>query len=97
METIETNHLNIFVADGTKLISTSTCKGFKWEKQGFIFQTDMRVLPFKGCDMVLGIQWLATLGPIKWDFKNLSMYFTLKIRRNVLRGGKQWELKVVDT
>ena len=37
VETIETNPLTIFVADGTKLISTATCKGFKWEKQGVIF------------------------------------------------------------
>ncbi|GFS46186.1 hypothetical protein Acr_00g0100660 [Actinidia rufa] len=93
VETTEINPLTVFVADGTKLVSTATCKGFKWEMQGVIFQTDMRVLPLKGCDMVLGIQWLATLGPVKWDFKNLSMDFTLNNRRHVLRGGKQGELK----
>ena len=55
METIETNPLTVFVADGTKLISIAACKGFKWEMQGVIFQTDMKVLPLKGCDMLLGI------------------------------------------
>ena len=48
VETIETNPLTVFVADGTKLVSTATCKGFKWEMQGVIFQTDIRVLPLKG-------------------------------------------------
>ncbi|XP_057475850.1 uncharacterized protein LOC130763850 isoform X2 [Actinidia eriantha] len=96
VETIDTDPLTVFVADGTKMTSNAACKGFKWEMQGVIFQTDMRILELKGCDMVLGIQWLATLGPVKWDFKNLSMDFTLNNRRHVLRGGKQGESKLVD-
>ena len=31
-----------------------------------------------GCDMVLGIQWLSSLGTISWDFKYLHMEFMLK-------------------
>ncbi|KAJ8629431.1 hypothetical protein MRB53_022754 [Persea americana] len=96
VEIVATDPLTVFVADGTKMTSSAACKGFKWEMQGVVFQTDMRVLELKGCDMVLGIQWLATLGPVKWDFKNLSMDFTLNNRRHVLRGGKQGESKVVD-
>ncbi|CAL5428628.1 unnamed protein product [Camellia sinensis] len=45
--------------------------------------------------MVLGIQWLATLGPVKWDFKNLSMEFQLNDIRHVLRRGKKEELTVI--
>lgn len=96
VETVDTDPLTVFVADGTKMISSAICKGFKWEMQGVVFQADMRILELKGCDMVLGIQWLATLGPVKWDFKNLSMDFTLNNRRHVLRGGRQGESKLVD-
>nr|GEW22349.1 reverse transcriptase [Tanacetum cinerariifolium] len=38
-----------------------------------------------GCEMVLGIQWLATLGTIQFDFKNLVMDFVYKGKRCVLR------------
>ncbi|XP_028051261.1 uncharacterized protein LOC114255919 [Camellia sinensis] len=91
----ETDPLPVSVADGTKLMSTTICKGFRWEMQGTKFQADMRILQLKGCDMVLVIQWLATLGPVKWDFKNPSMEFQLNDRRQVLRGGKKEELTVI--
>ncbi|CAL5378579.1 unnamed protein product [Camellia sinensis] len=94
-KTMRTDPLPVLVADGTKLMSTAICKGFRWEMQGTEFQADMRILQLKGCDMVLGIQWLATLGPVKWDFKNLSMEFQLNDKRHVLRGGKKEELTVI--
>lgn len=63
--------------------------------QGAVFKADMRVLQLKGCDMVLGIQWLTTLGPVKWDFKNLSMEFSLNGRKHILRGGRTDEMKLI--
>jgi hypothetical protein len=34
---------------------------------------DLYILPLAGCGMILGIRWLRTLGPILWDFLNLTM------------------------
>ena len=52
------------------------------------------LLPLGGCEMVLGIQWLATLGKMLCDFGNLTMEFMYNGRRLVLRGTKntvvQW-------
>jgi hypothetical protein len=36
---------------------------------------DFFVLPLSGYDIVLGTDWLATLGPILWDFGRLTMSF----------------------
>lgn len=43
----------------------------RWEP----FSITLYVVPLEGYDLVLGVQWLRTLGPVLWDFKHLSMSF----------------------
>ena len=43
-------------------------------------------LPLRGCDLMLGVQWLKTLGLITWDFNTLSMKFRLEGRKVTLKG-----------
>nr|GEX52312.1 hypothetical protein [Tanacetum cinerariifolium] len=57
------------------------------------FVTDMMILPLGGCEMVLGIQWLATLGDIKCNFNQLKMEFWYDKRRMVLRGAPKTTLQ----
>ena len=47
--------------------------------------------------MVLGIQWLAELGPTLWDFNNLRMKFIVDGRKFVLRGETTGPKKLVST
>ena len=46
--------------------------------------------------MVLGIQWLAQLWPILWDFKNLRMEFSWNGKKMVSRGATTGPLKLVS-
>lgn len=39
------------------------------------FTMDFFLLELVGCDVVLGVQWLQTLGTISWNFKKLTMQF----------------------
>ena len=41
-----------------------------------LIYVDFYLLPLRGCDAVLGAQWLQTLGPILWDFQQMWMQFT---------------------
>ena len=41
------------------------------------------------CDLVLGTQWLSTLGVIQWDFKLLTMCFTHGQKAVLLHGLKE--------
>ena len=61
--------------NGDKLWTKGICKMVLWETQGFHQTTDFLVLPLRGCDLVLGVQWLKDLGPIVWNFETLVMQF----------------------
>ncbi|GKD23092.1 gypsy/ty3 retroelement polyprotein [Tanacetum coccineum] len=40
----------------------------------------------RGSEMVLGVQWLVTLGNVKWNFQQLTMEFKCEGRKMDLRG-----------
>ncbi|GJY77978.1 reverse transcriptase [Tanacetum coccineum] len=84
-----TTPLRVHVANGSKMVSSSKCKTFKWTLQGNEYEADCMLLPLGGCDMVLGIQWLSTLGNINCNFKNLTMKFNYQGKKVVLRGSQK--------
>ena len=64
--------------------------------QGFPIYVDFYLLPLGEYDVVLGAQWLSTLGPIVWDFSKLQMKFFLQDKEVALQGLTIPEDKVVD-
>nr|GEY02943.1 retrotransposable element Tf2 [Tanacetum cinerariifolium] len=60
---------------------------------GKVYEADVIILPLGGCEMVLGIQWLARLRTIQFDFKKLVMEFVVKEQRCMLRGTPQTALQ----
>ena len=48
--------LQISVANGSKLVSSTICKDFSWYINGVEFQTDVMVVPLGSCEMILGVQ-----------------------------------------
>ncbi|GJY66109.1 putative mitochondrial protein [Tanacetum coccineum] len=71
----ESYPLQVTVPGGNFLTSNHVCKGLTWKLQGETFQADMMLVPLGGCEMVLGVQWLATLGDIVCNFLKLRMEF----------------------
>jgi hypothetical protein len=55
----------------------------------------MMLLPLGCCDLVLGIEWLITLGDIVWNFDKLSMEFKVQGRRQVLWGASTTNIHTV--
>lgn len=83
------------VADGGRLKCDSMIRAFPWKMQGEEFKADVILLPLSGSDMVLGIQWLTSLGPITWDFNKMTMEFQHKGRKIRLRGAQPKQLQEV--
>jgi hypothetical protein len=67
--------LQVTVANGDKVASTGICHNIKFFIDMEAFIMDFFVIPLVGYEMVLGVQWLRTLGPIFWDFTNARMSY----------------------
>jgi len=72
--------LNVVVADGLKIKISFVVKKFSWTIQHTTFTANMLLLPLGCCDIVLGIEWLITLGDILWNFSKLTMEFKVQGR-----------------
>lgn len=68
--------LSVIAGGGTTLEAPYICKGFTCQLQQVTFKAVVIVLPLGLCDLILGIQWLRSLGPILWDFDKLQMEFS---------------------
>jgi hypothetical protein len=55
------------VANDDELASLGCCKSLSISTHGELFQIDCYSLTLSSYDMVLGVQWLESLGPILWD------------------------------
>ncbi|GJY88666.1 retrotransposable element Tf2 [Tanacetum coccineum] len=71
----KTYPLQVTIAGGNKMIIQYMVYDFRWSIQGYQFKTNVMLLPLGGCEMVLGIQWLSTLGNIQWNFHELVIQF----------------------
>jgi hypothetical protein len=61
--------LFVQVANGNKLQHTSHIPQATWSVDGYQFHSDLKVLPLCSYDMILGLDWLESLCPMKVDCK----------------------------
>lgn len=76
----EMRPLQVTVADGGKIQGTKMIKGFMWSIEGQVFSTDVILFPLVGCDLILDMQRLKTLGSITWNCADLIMEFDHRAR-----------------
>jgi hypothetical protein len=85
--TIDTSKtFKVKVANGAVINTKGEIKGLLVEVQGHQFLIDFSLLDLGGSGMVLGTQWLRTLGVISWDFEQLKMGFTHQGKEVLLQG-----------
>ncbi|XP_047308018.1 uncharacterized protein LOC124911559 [Impatiens glandulifera] len=95
-EAMKTQVLSVKVADGSTLFCSSVCKNLKWSMEGKDYQADMKVLTMTGYDMVLGIEWLITLGTSAWNFEKLTFSFEMEGATITLQGIPQTQINLIE-
>lgn len=71
----DTPTLRVLVGNGKEVQSSHVCRDVVVQVQGRAFMVDLHVLPLCGADVVLGVQWLKSLGPVLTDYNTLTMKF----------------------
>ncbi|KAL0385790.1 UNVERIFIED_CONTAM: Retrovirus-related Pol polyprotein from transposon.6 [Sesamum radiatum] len=76
----------ILVGNGESLHCSGVCPAVDLCLQSHSFTVPLYVIPIFGADVVLGVQWLASLGPFLLDFTVPSMQFYHQGRLITLMG-----------
>jgi hypothetical protein len=66
---------NVLVGNSEELSCSYVCKQIPLQLGSHKFLIDLFVLPLSGAELVLGVQWLKTLGPVLTDYDSLTMKF----------------------
>lgn len=71
----QSQSFQVLVGNGEELICDSICHQMALSVGSHIFSVDLFVLPLSGVDIVLGVKWLKTLGPVLTNYEQLTMQF----------------------
>jgi hypothetical protein len=69
------NNFQIMIANGGSMKCGGRCEIAHLQIGDYHLKSHMFVIDMGDCDIVLGADWLRTLGPILMDFKELTMQF----------------------
>jgi hypothetical protein len=69
------NNFQIIIVNGGSMKCGGHCENVCLQIGDYHLKSHMFAIDMGGCDIVLGAEWLRTLGPIIMDFKELTMQF----------------------
>jgi hypothetical protein len=69
------NNFQIMIANGGSMKCGGHCENVCLQIGDYHLKSHMFSINMGGCDIVLGADWIRTLGPILMDFKELTMQF----------------------
>lgn len=81
LKPILTTPLAVRIANGTKMVTNTLCKGLKFQMQGNYFEADLRVMAIPGQDILLGADWLSEFGKMEMDWQKGTVAMQHKGKR----------------
>ncbi|GJX09473.1 ty3-gypsy retrotransposon protein [Tanacetum coccineum] len=91
-----TKAFKVYIGSGESLLCENLCTQVMLSMQGLAVEVDLYVLPMKGPDVVLGIQWLQKLGKVTHDYAQQTMEFTLVNTTYTLKGDESLCMKRIS-
>jgi hypothetical protein len=76
----------VMIADGGTINCSGKCNKINLTMGEYVMNIPMISIPMGGANVVLGIQWLQSLGTMDFNFQELFMKFSLEEKEIELRG-----------
>jgi hypothetical protein len=76
----------VMIADGGTINCSGKCNKINLTMGEYVMNSPMISIPMGGADVVLGIQWLQSLGTMAFNFQEIFMKFSLEGKEIELRG-----------
>jgi len=76
----------VMVASGGTINCSGKCHNIKLSIGEYVLNSPMLSIPMGGADVVLGVQWLQSLGTISFNFQEIFMIFSVDGKEVELRG-----------
>ena len=89
--------MRVMVADGKKIKKVEKCHKVKLQIQDFNLESELYTLPLGGVDIVLGVQWLQTLGTYSANHQKHFIKFKWQGKISKLHGFQPLGTQVVSS
>ncbi|KAH0655105.1 hypothetical protein KY285_029987 [Solanum tuberosum] len=96
LETEPTPSFSVVVGSGQRLRCEGVAKKIPLTIQGNKIVEDLYILSLHGADIVLGVSWLATLGPVLTDYAKRIFEFTLNGSKISWKGDAPTDMQPVQ-
>lgn len=80
------SRFQIMLANGGMVKCGGFCENVKLQLGGYHLKTYIFSISMGGCDIVLGYEWIHSLGLVMMDFKEIYLIFTHNSHTHTLKG-----------
>jgi hypothetical protein len=91
------NNFQIMIANGGSMKCGGRSENVRLQIGDYHLKSHMFAIDMGGCDIVLGADWLRTLGPILMDFKDFTMQFNQEGHQYKFQGITAGSLEVISS
>ena len=92
-----TSECQVMVANGGTINYSGKCHNIKLSMGEYVLTSPMLSIPMGGVDVVLGVQWLQSLGTIAFNFQELFMKIYMEGKEVELRGIAGKPRKIINS
>ncbi|XP_027905965.1 uncharacterized protein LOC114165577 [Vigna unguiculata] len=100
LQAVPAQGFHVLVGNGEELSCKSVCKQVPLHLGTHKFLVDLFVLPLSGAELVLGVQWLTTLGPLEGQTREVPQEASShQLRRLMVTDGiaKMFQLQLIPS